>query len=223
MSFSGEWDQRYREDTHMSVWPWSELVSFVMRYARPRGPGFRVLELGCGAGANIPFFDQLGVSYWAIEGSPFIVERLREKWPVWSDQIVAGDFTIDIPFAGPFDLVVDRGSVPHNPEAAIRRCLGKVRRLLKPDGKYVGITWFSTACSEYGGGTQADDRYTRTGYTDGPFARVGKVHFCDREHLEDLFKEFTFTALEHRVCRRELPEDGHVFAAWNFVAEPRPV
>ena len=34
MTFSNEWDQRYQENTHMSIWPWSDLVSFVKRYSK---------------------------------------------------------------------------------------------------------------------------------------------------------------------------------------------
>ena len=37
----------------MSIWPWSDLVSYVMRYVPPNFAEFKVLELGCGAGANI--------------------------------------------------------------------------------------------------------------------------------------------------------------------------
>ena len=60
MSFSNEWDESYKKNTHLSIWPWSDLVSYVMRYARPENPkNCNVLELGCGAGANIDFFKWL--------------------------------------------------------------------------------------------------------------------------------------------------------------------
>jgi hypothetical protein len=56
MSFSSEWDECYKASTHMSIWPWSDIVSYVLRYACPVDPSVcRVLELGCGVGANIPF------------------------------------------------------------------------------------------------------------------------------------------------------------------------
>lgn len=29
MGFNSEWEQRYAENTHMSVWPWSDVVSLV--------------------------------------------------------------------------------------------------------------------------------------------------------------------------------------------------
>ena len=38
----------------MSIWPWSDLVSYVMRYTKIN-ENYKVLEIGCGSGANIPF------------------------------------------------------------------------------------------------------------------------------------------------------------------------
>lgn len=221
MNFSQEWDQRYQAQTHLSIWPWSELVGYVMRYARPDSPAFRVLELGCGAGANMPFFQWLGVDYCGIEGSPSIVEKLKERFPAWQGNIVAGDFTVEIPFDGPFDLVVDRSSLTHNTTAAIRQCLELVRARLKPGGTFIGIDWFSTAYSEYGKGLPGEDDYTRTGYTEGSFAHVGRVHFSDKAHLLDLFREFDITVMEHKQIQREIPADGWHAAAWNFVARLR--
>src|SRR4029077_14742021 len=57
MGFSKEWDDCYRRGGQAIKWPWSDVISLVMRHARPTGSEFRVLELGCGSGANIPFFE----------------------------------------------------------------------------------------------------------------------------------------------------------------------
>lgn len=202
----------------MSVWPWSDMVSYVMRYARPTGPGFRVLDLGCGAGANIPFFLSLGVEYFGIEGSPAVVEKLKERYPALKDNIIAADFTLGIPFDGEFDLVVDRASLTHNTAAAIIRCLDAVHAKLKPGGKYVGIDWFSTAYSDYRKGVEVEDEFTRTGYLEGSFVDVGRVHFSDKPHLLDLFNRFEMMVLEHKIIQREIPDDGWHFASWNLVA-----
>lgn len=203
----------------MSVWPWTDLVSFVMRHARPTGPGFRVLELGCGAGANIPFFHGLGVEYFAVEGSPAIVEKLKDSYPALKNNIVAADFTLGIPFDGEFDLVVDRASLTHNTTAAITRALDEIHEKLKPGGKYIGIDWFSTAYSDYLKGFAAGDEYTRTGFLEGSFVGVGRVHFSDKPHLLKLFNKFEVTVLEHKIIQRELPDDGWHFASWNMVAK----
>jgi len=131
MSFSVEWDKRYHCNTHMSVWPWTDLVSKVMRYARPTSPDFRVLELGCGAGANVPFFSNLNVNYYGIEGSSFIVEKLHKLFPELSDKIVVGDFTREIPFDIDFDLIVDRAGLTCNSTASIQSSLNLIHNKLR--------------------------------------------------------------------------------------------
>ena len=55
MGFDSEWEQRYAEKTHLSVRPWSDTVSLVIQHCKSVvTEARRVLELGCGAGANIP-------------------------------------------------------------------------------------------------------------------------------------------------------------------------
>jgi hypothetical protein len=39
MSFSNEWNDRYQENTNMSIWPWSDLVSAVMKN-KPKNENF---------------------------------------------------------------------------------------------------------------------------------------------------------------------------------------
>ena len=218
MNFSMEWEQHYREATHLSLWPWSDLISYVMRYARPQEPSCRVLEIGCGAGANIPFFQDLGVNYHGIDGSPSIVGKLRERFPALKDQIVAADFTLDIPFDGGFDLVVDRSSLTHNSTAAIVNCLGLIHAKLKPGGKFIGIDWFSTDC-DYQHGCEAGDTYTRDGFLRGEFVGFGRVHFSDKPHLQELFKNFKLSRMQHKTIQQEIPDAAWHFSTWNFVAE----
>ena len=54
MGFSAEWEKQYQKNQQMSIWPWSDLISYVMRYTKINA-SYKVLEIGCGAGANIPF------------------------------------------------------------------------------------------------------------------------------------------------------------------------
>lgn len=222
MVFSQEWDRVYRENRQMAVWPWSDMVSYVMRYARPEGRSFRVLELGCGAGANIPFFKDLGVDYCGIEGSDFMVRNLADTHADLKDRIVCCDFTVEIPFEGRFDLVVDRSSLTHNTTERIKDCLNLLHKRLKKGGKFIGIDWFSTKHTDYPKGKKVHgDAYSRTGFKDGQFAKVGIVHFSDKKHMMDLFSKFKLVMLEHKITKREIPQDNHMFAAWNLVAEKR--
>lgn len=218
MGFSKEWEERFKANTHLSIWPWTDLVGYVMRYARPSSPEYRVIEIGCGAGANIPFFKNLGVQYFAIEGSETIVKRLWEKFSELKANIVNGDFTRNIPFPGPFDLIVDRSAMPHNSTEAIKQGLAIIYDKLADGGKYIGIDWFSTAHSEYHRGEPAEDRFTRRGYTEGQFAHIGRAHFSDKNHLQELFEHFVIEMLEHKVIHREIPPGNYTAAYWNLVA-----
>lgn len=218
MTFSPEWDQLYRESAHMSIWPWSDLVSYVHRYAKPQNGYQRVLELGCGAGANIPFFIKLGVDYSTVEGSPAIVAQLQAAYPALRERILVGDFTREYPFTGPFDLIVDRGSLIHNTTAGIRSGLALAFSHLRPGGKFIGIDWFSTAHGSALLGRPADS-HTRTGIDSGHLAGTGNVHFCDREHLEGLLQDacFRIERLEHKQYDVAIPASER-FGWWNFVA-----
>jgi SAM-dependent methyltransferase len=182
--------------------------------------GFRrVLEIGCGAGANIPFFDRLGVEYAGVEGSEFVVAKLIATLPHLQRKIAVADFSESIPFAGPFDLVVDRAALTHNTTAAIRRGLRLIHDVLRPGGRLIGINWFSIAHSDAVAGDGVDE-YTRTNISAGPFAGIGLVHFSDRTHIVDLLDsaEFRVERLDHHEIDGAIPADGCRLGWWNFVA-----
>ena len=216
MTFSKEWNKRYEKHSDMSIWPWSDLVSYVMRYSHSNKK-LRVLEIGCGAGANIPFFLSLGYKYYGIEGSAIIIDKLKRRFPIIKKNIVTGDFTSEIPFDGKFDLVIDRSSLTHNTTEGIKKCLDLVYDKMKNDSKYIGIDWFSTSHQDYSRAIKVD-KYTRSGYTKGQFANVGIVHFSNKSHLKKLFKKFEILALEHKIVISQIPEKKE-FASWNFVAK----
>jgi SAM-dependent methyltransferase len=217
--FSKEWELLYQADMHGSVWPWSDLVSYVHRYARPEN-GFRsVLELGCGAGANIPFFISLGSDYFAVDGSAIAVARLAERFPQLKDKIAVGDFTQAIPFSGPFDLVVDRSSITCNGTASIQSALFLVSKALRSGGKLIGVDWFSSSHSGAASGDRLDT-HTRTNIPSGHLAGVGAVHFSDRDHLVSLLDTagFRIERLEEKESKTIIPSDGACIGTWNFVA-----
>lgn len=221
-TFPIEWERAYSAGEHRSIWPWSDLVSYVMRYAPYSKKPFRVLELGCGMGANIPLFERLGAEYYGIEGSASAVRDLRKRFPGYAKHIVVGDFTTHIPFNITFDLVVDRASLTHNTTKAIQNCIELVEKCLASDGLFIGIDWFSTRHSDFQIGREADDRNTRQDFQKGQFKNIGKTHFSDKEHIALLFKDFAITKLEHKVVTKEIPHEDHMFASWNFIAQKKP-
>lgn len=221
MGFSKEWEDCYRSNSQMSVWPWSDLVSYVMRYARPLKENVKVLELGCGAGANILFFKKLGLDYYGIDGSDYIINELKQKFPEYKNNLISGDFTEDLFFKTSFDLIVDRAAITHNSTKSIVNCLSMIYERLDGNGKFIGIDWFSTSHSDFNIGSEFEDKYTKHNFQEGQFLGVGKVHFSDKEHLTDLLSNFKIIVLEHKKIKKEIPNDNHIFASWNFVVEKK--
>ena len=222
MGFSKEWDKQYQDLKHLSIWPWSDMVSYVMRNCRDIIKNARVLEIGCGAGANIPFFKSLGVNYHAIEGSQAIVELLHKKYPEYKPTIKCGDFTQIIPFEEKFDLVLDRSSLTHNNTKNIIDCLGLISNKLVEGGPFIGIHWFSTQHSSYKLGEQAEDIYTRKNIKEGGFTNVGRVHFSDEAHIRELFENyFTLEILEHTLSEKHQPANPTCSASWNLLSRKK--
>jgi SAM-dependent methyltransferase len=217
--FSKEWEDIFKANTHISVWPWSDLVSYVSRHARPPEQFRRVLELGCGSGANLPFFLKKQCEYHAVEGSRSAVTRIHEIYPSLKDFVRCDDFTRNIPFAGPFDLVVDRAATAHNATGAIAATLGMVAGRLRAGGKFIGIDWFSTAHEGARRGT-AVDAHTRRDILGGSLDGLGEVHFFDRGHLVEMLEGagFAIERLEHKCNDVYLPAAEGTLAWWNFVA-----
>jgi SAM-dependent methyltransferase len=180
----------------------------------------RVLELGCGPGANIPFFLSLRMNYHAIEGSQIIFHRLQKSYPELKHQIIQGDFTAEEPFAhfDSFDLIVDRGAVTYNDTLSIKSTLRHVLNVLNPGGYFVGVDWISVNHSDVAIGVDCGDVNTRTEIPMGQFFRVGKVHFSDEIHLRELFSGFKIILLEEKIYKNYETVDGRQLASWNIVA-----
>jgi SAM-dependent methyltransferase len=219
LEFSEEWEERYRENTNMSIWPWSDLVSYVNNYVKPLNSQLRVLELGCGAGANIPFFQSFNADYFGIDGSNIIINMLKKKFPDIKDNLKVGDITNEIMFKGEFDLIIDRSALTHNSTKGIKKGLDFAYEKLKNNGKFIGVGWFSTKCSEFTKGQINGDKFTKS-FQNGPFANIGTTHFAEKFHMIDFFKKFKILVLDHKIIKKEIPENEHTLVAtWDIVAQ----
>ena len=219
MTFSKEWENQYIDNRHISIWPWSDLISLSSDYLKNSG-NFKILEIGFGTGANIPFFLSRGVDYYGIEGSKIAFNLVSQKFPELKGNLSLGDFTKNRNYSEVFDMLIDRSSMTHNTLDAIYEGLLNIRSAMKPGAKYIGVDWFSTEHSEFINGVEIDPN-TKVFNDNSCFSGVGKVHFSDKEHLLDIFNKsgFNVTKLTHKKSYTETPDNKYVFATWNLVAE----
>lgn len=221
MGFSKEWEEAYKNRTNISIWPWTDLISMFYHFFSKEKYDYsklNVLELGCGAGANIPFFEFLDAKYDTVEGSITEVDILNKKFHNPKIVIKQGDFSKEIPFDNKYDLIFDRASVCHNETKDIIRIIDNCYDMLNAGGYYFGINWFSTKEKEYTQKIdvikQIDDRTFRFG-GEGTYAGLGNVHFTDDDEIQNLFSRYTPQELSLKSVETVMPVEDTSYH-WNF-------
>ena len=218
MVSSKEWEKIYADSRHDSIWPWSEVVSSVHRYGLNQfKTPMRVLELGSGAGANIPFFEKINANYYGVDFSPTAINRLKIRFPHLANNLVNANFCETIPFDETFDIILDRGSLTHNYTESIQQCLSLLREKSHKDTIFIYFNWFSTESSHFNEGEPTQDPFCRRNFSSGNFVDTGVVHFFSQEHLQSFFSEFKFLELNHFKYQQFVPAQQSTLAYWNFV------
>jgi SAM-dependent methyltransferase len=217
--FSEEWETRFSQGKNHSLYPWTDLLTYISKYGYLE-KGDKVLELGPGVGANIPFFLARGAEYYAIEGSKTAVSEIIKRFPNLEGKVIVGDFTQNIPFQHGFKFIIDRGSITHNNSIGIQKALKMIHDKLMDDGKYFGIDWFSWVNGERLKGKNEDDIYTYS-FKDGKYENHGNVHFSTKSHIFELFIEanLMIEVLDHKVIQGKMQKDDpdYLQATWNIV------
>jgi tRNA1(Val) A37 N6-methylase TrmN6 len=73
------WDKLYSNRLHFSRWPWSDLVSICSKYSKVNKK-LKILEIGCGVGANVPFFLSKNCKYTGVDISKNAINFLKKKF-----------------------------------------------------------------------------------------------------------------------------------------------
>lgn len=124
-----------REDTY---WWWVAknriILSLIRRFAPPRTPASRALDIGCGAGAVLA---QLAAIYPAVgvDASPLALSYARAR----NLDIRLGALPNDLPFthADRFDVIVMSEVIEHIPPPDDRASIAAAINLLNPGGVLV--------------------------------------------------------------------------------------
>ena len=213
MGFSRQWDKVYENREQLNKWPWSDLISILTSYADLRNKK-SCLELGSGAGGNIPFFLENQINYFGIEGSTEAVNEIVYRFPNLKNNIIVGDFSKSIPFDLKFDLIFDRASITHNNLSSIINTIDLIKSKLNKNGLFAGIDWFSNKHTEFKMGEKVDN-YTENNFKSGQFKNIGNVFFSNEEILKELFKDFEFIYFHHK----KIDIKDETIATYSFVVK----
>lgn len=215
MSFDPVWETIF-STREWGRYPPEELIRFVARsfYAAPRREDVRILELGCGPGANLWYLAREGFAAYGIDGSPTAIERARERLAAegLGAELAVGDFTELEGRYEPasFDAVVDVAAVQCNRAAEVERCLAQAAGLLRPGGRVFSMlvaagSWGDGLGREVEPGTYAD-------IAEGPLQGTGVCRFFTLDEVDRLFAPFAHVEIDW--SERSLENRRHTYRHW---------
>ena len=186
-------------------YPGESLIQFVARnYYKKTRKDVRILEIGCGPGANIWFLAREGFNVSGIDGSATAIAQAKKR--LESEQLSAdlnvGDI-INLPFEdGVYDGVIDNECLYCMTTKSTNLILKEILRVLKPGGLFYSRT-FSTDMT-VGKDPQKISNYEYSSVQDGPQAGRGFLRLIDRNEIERLYgSHFTILSVEEMFHTRD--------------------
>lgn len=214
VDYTQHWDEKFRSRA-WGRYPPEDLVRFMGRnFKHADRANIRVLEVGCGPGANIWFLHREGFAVSGIDVSPAAIDiaghRLQTenkdaKSPA-SDLRVGNFETLPWP-DNHFDVVVDIFALYANTTARITSALSEIARVLKPGGLFYTKLW-GTGCTGFGEGILLEPN-TYDAIPKGPCAHMGVTHFFTRDEITHMFAAFTPIAID-TIARSDEAANQHI-------------
>ena len=190
--YTGHWDEKFRSRA-WGRYPPEDLVRFMGRNWRDADKAaVKVLETGCGPGANLWFMHREGFAVHGIDVSPAAIgiaqdriARENEGVPAPEPDLRVGNFS-SLPWPDThFDVAIDIFALYANTTDVIRATLAEIARVLKPGEVFYSKLW-GTGCTGYGQGRQLEPG-TYDDIPEGPCKGMGVSHFFTREEIAPLF------------------------------------
>jgi SAM-dependent methyltransferase len=201
LSWNPVWDEIFRA-REWGKYPPEHVVRFVAAnfYGASDRAAIRLLEIGCGPGANVWFMAREGFGVAAIDGSPTAIHLAQHRLgqEKLSADLRVGDFS-QLPWpSDTFDGAVENVSLCCNRSNVVARALGEVQRVLKPGAPFLS-SFFSDRTWGSDLGVEVEP-HGRENIAEGPFAGIGFCLFLNRVRVEELFSGFAAVGVE-RVSR----------------------
>lgn len=205
-NYTEHWDEKFKTRA-WGRYPPEDFVRFMGRnFKHANKASVRVLEVGCGPGANLWFLHREGFAVSGIDVSPAAIDialsRLNTenkdcKSP--SADLRVGNFGV-LPWPDQhFDVAADIFALYANTVDVIDKALAEIARVLKPNGLFYTKLW-GTNTTGFGSGDLLETG-TYNNIESGPCAHMGVSHFFTREEIGQLFGKY-FTPIAVDVIAR---------------------
>lgn len=183
------WDKIFKSQ-RWGEYPENELIRFIARnfYKYPNRSKIKILDIGCGTGANTWYIAREGFDTYGIDKSRVAINILKDRFK--KEKLRCStyvDSAINLPFENNFfDGVIEVECLTHNTFSDIQKIINEIYRVLKVDGKFYS-QFFGKETWGFGRGRKIENG-TYTGISKGGFSYI--IHFTDRDELKLLFNKF---------------------------------
>jgi 2-polyprenyl-3-methyl-5-hydroxy-6-metoxy-1,4-benzoquinol methylase len=219
------WDSTWEEVFQKREWgkyPDVSVVRFVARqfYRVANRSDVKLLEIGCGPGANVWFMAREGFDVTGIDGSETAIERAKSRMERESlkANLVLDDIMQLRIETGSIDAVLDVECLCCNRAKAATTILHEVARVLKPGGLLYSQTF---ADDMYVGATQEVLGHLEfNGISDGPLAGLGVVRLIDFAGIQSLYgEEFEIISVDKQLHTQN--NQSSLTSEWLVIAQRR--
>lgn len=197
--------------------PGEDLIRFIARnfYGVPNRSQVRILEIGCGPGANLWCLAREGFRFVGIDGSPTAIaqasRRLDEEYPGWREhsELHVGDVS-NLPYGTEtFDAVIDNECVYCNSFEDSQRIYNEAHRVLRKGG---GAVRADFCFGVLGDGTGIPAGQNAWFCDEGPLAGKGLARFTALDEIPVLLDGFELLAVE--LISRSANDRQHMITEW---------
>lgn len=187
MSWDPVWEKVFQEQ-EWGKYPAESLIRFIARnYYQKVRKDVKILELGCGPGANIWYMAREGFDVYGIDGSITAIEKAKQriKGEGLEAHLQVGDI-LKLPYEDNyFDCAVDNECLYATPLKDAETILKEASRVLKKGALFYSRTF---AHDTYVGHSRArSDSFEYEHVFDGPLANKGFVRLIDSNGIGKLY------------------------------------
>jgi len=192
------WEQLFSAQ-EWGKYPQEHVVRFVARnfYRAAKREEVKLLEVGCGPGANVWYAALEGFDVSGIDGSPSAIRRAQERLQKigLKADLKVGDFCGKLPWPDEtFDAVIENLSLYTNRRVRIKDAISEIRRVLKPEGRFQSC-WFNTQTWGYGLGHEVGPGSFEN-ISEGPLKNRGFCLFVEEDDVKEFLKGFNIESME---------------------------
>lgn len=191
-SWDPEWETIHQKE-ELGKYPSEYLIRVIAGnfYKVPDRRKIKILEIGCGKGAQIWYLANEGFDIYGIDGSPTAImsAKKRLKKDNLSAALMVGDvIRLDYPDMY-FDCVIDVECLMGNDWDSSRRIIEEVQRVLKTDGLFFSQTF--TDNTYVGKHHKTVGKNTYRNIDDGDLARKRLLRVLAEEDIPVLYAGFS--------------------------------